>query len=1634
MFERRTENLTEYQINLVFNLVVKIRTKSNITEIERNKALEIIDIILDKAPEILYEIDNVNCQILLYAQTTKLFNKRKTMLNIHFCDIFKDKIKNQSFEETVTNKIKELEMRSNLKAGGSILSFGKIFILKTSKPHTRTIIETQTLHIEGDEIKCLFIRDIIANKNFEYSYGKVIYPKIKAGIWLKENPLEDEEKTAFIDEYRRKNTSYKQLEFTPTHLKDWFSEFKLNLQNNIYETEDWVKYALNDSFTEGMNDKYVNTVRLVLLELLKENIDVNVLQQKEDIKICTYINHNIGVIFSKINTDENNVIYLLFNAAHVENQSEHWLKNVNLLTNNQIDFTNNLESIRRKAFRSYPKWTLNKDELWFNIQKSREQSNLSLTREQIEFFKSFKFPHYINGQAGSGKSTMLYYLFSNAYYYKCCDSIKGEIIFLTENQTLLEHTKNAVYDLLTNNPEFNTLTLEQRNQSRNYFFAFKDFLISLIPEEDRYYFRADKYLDFSTFKMLYENSNLPRHIIEKYSAEESWFTIITYIYGYKTDRIIKSSEYCDIIPNKSQVIPKEMFFGIEENVLPFYEKLIKHDEYWDKLKIIRYIDENIGIKNKYTILICDEAQDFCRVELRFILRLSEYLQYDLSDTKQVPVVFAGDPNQTVNPTGFRQDEMISMLYQELQEIARFNFSPKDNIYNPIFNYRSSSSVVALANFVQYHRLKNLGINQLKPQEAKRPMQDADKTVNIFLSYNTINNNKEIKNNLKEKLKYKIFILPVDAHEKDMYIAKHKFLSEIEKPEIRTAVESKGAEYQHVVLYGFGEYFLENLKQLTDNKTDIDSQFKRRYFFNKLYVAITRAQTELIIIDSENAAELFWQKLVNQVEIISEEWNILKSLTEITIIYNPDSINSIIHSTLEDAIKNAKTDKDKGIYEQNPSRLKVASNLFFKLGNCEEAYECLAEAEKIKTNWKAAAEFYLNESLKIPFYEKAATCFFNGRLFKELETKIANNWKDEKNDIYLVIARLFSNDTKIMSTDIEILHKNREVLYLIIKDIDWRKDIIFKFIENIKYIQKIEHKKDYVTILEKIATSQDPELWKEIAELRFVLKDYKEALDIWKDIDDFENNQNYFFAAIEVAKINNNTEQLIIALDGIKKFKTETEQKNINIQIWETHKNNDSTIETKEYYLVIYKSILILNIQDEIVNFANITEKKYVNHLHEIISFYKEILAETKIEPKIIVFIIERLAKNMWKINKTADTINNINLLYLELAQNKNIVYQEFTQQELEEISDFPKNIRLNISQQFNNISIKNFRQFENINLNKLGLYNLILGVNNVGKTSLLEALLFDTNPENFIKNLFLANTERRKTTKIRNNEGEEKFLIKDKNILKDFINKKNNSNEIIYNISEKRNTWNYEIKYLSEDDRNYVEDKNIDINEYIKYIADNKITYVYIYNIIKKLQTNDLIRMPLIPYGKGYGEDLAQVYYEEIEKHKIIRNKFINSMKCVIPKIERISANTETGEIDIEETDTETAQPLYQYGEGANKLFRILVQISLQKKKFLLIDEIDAGIHFSIFRDFWKAILNAASYNEVQIFATAHNIECLKFFKDVLATNEMATYQKHARTITIRQLPNKQIKAYIRQFNEFQYEIDNQLDIRGGEL
>lgn len=1551
------------------------------------------------------------------------------MILFHFCNVFKNSVNKISYIKNIYQKINNLTHRKDLKNIGGIEPLAKgMYLLRLPHPQSRVVIEEKNIQIDEETIKVYFVRDYIDKKKFDGEYGRLLYSKFKNREWIESNPTPEDDIENFKTQYIDSKSTKKSKERLPESMSGWINDFTLHLNNEIFESVEWVQYALNNN-GNGMSDKQVLVFRLVIEEMVNSKEPQGyLLNSTNDYKIYSLEKNNVGVLYSRINIGDKEYI-ILHDGADLTKQNEHWTNSQEYLVKNQSNFSNDLSSITRNSFRSYPKWTITDDDLWFAIEKSAEVSNLSLTSEQKHFFEKFKFPYYINGQAGSGKSTMLYYLFSNVYYYKCMGFIKDDVIFITENEVLLENTKEYVHDLLTHNPEFSGLTQANIIDSKNNFNDFKNFLLNLLDEDDKVLFPEQKYLYFSRFKSLYESSNIPKSTLSKYSAEESWFAIITYIYGYDLKEKITHQSYTDKIPNASQSLSLEKFKGIEETVLPFYEKLLK-EGYWDKLKIIRYIDENINlsVKEKYAVIVCDETQDFCRVELQFILKMSKYLEYKLLNSAQVPVVFAGDPNQTVNPTGFKQSEMTSLMYNEIKSISGVDYDPSNNLYNPVLNYRSTHAVVSLANYIQYYRMSKLHIEQKEPQEAKRPKTDNDRENNLFFDYESIEDNHELKKDLIEKLKYKIFIVPVDSDDKETYQKSSPLLIKMDDAELKTSVEAKGAEYKQVVLYGFGEHYLNTFDNLdTNTENDI---FRRNYFFNKLYVAITRAQTELIIIDSKSSMELFWKKLVDKTNVSSKVWKESSNLKEDTILYNCDSVNNMLDSTPENAKDNAQKDMEQGRLQKNPSRLKVAADQFFKLDEETLGYECLAISESLKYNYMRAAKFYV----KIENFDQASQSYFEGRFFQEVEL-IGNTINTIEQKIRVILSSFLHRD-KLIADEIDILTKYSTNLNKTIKHLEWRAELLTEIILFSNKTEINEVKRSLVEFMKSIVESKDINLYREIANLSFSLGLYQDAVDAFEEHELFdERKEDYINSKLAVAKQNNNVEGQILFCAALLEFKDETSKKPLYKNILDLFNGNNLSFDNNEINGFVFRAIAITEGHNELILFTKKIEPLVETNLLGLIYLYQELLKVEELEKKKVVFILERLAKAYWKYYKNfqiSEWINDLNKINLETSKLQDIAYKPFTLEELQLISSIPSLDTSNEIEHISEITIKNFRRFDNLSITNLGQFNLIVGDNNAGKTSLLEALVFTSNPNTLLKNLIFSYIARKNISRFKGDKIE--YYSVDIDLLDEFLNQKAEDKRIILSIDNNRNNFQLIIKsstFEKAQDKNRSE-LNTYTDKYLSFEVDNKeIAIINTTLFGKVINSNEAVSSQNIPYGKGFDKDLVEVYFDKIDKHRLLRDKFIVAMKIFIPNIDRIIVDTHNSELSIEEVGKDSSAPLHQFGDGANKLFRILVQITLQENKKLTIDEIDAGIHYTHFVEFWNVIILTAEQYNVQIFATTHNIECIKYFNSVLE-NKSTKIQDLSRIITVRTLSNNNVKAYTRIHDEFEYEITNDYELRAG--
>ena len=109
-------------------------------------------------------------------------------------------------------------------------------------------------------------------------------------------------------------------------------------------------------------------------------------------------------------------------------------------------------------------------------------------------------------------------------------------------------------------------------------------------------------------------------------------------------------------------------------------------------------------------------------------------------------------------------------------------------------------------------------------------------------------------------------------------------------------------------------------------------------------------------------------------------------------------------------------------------------------------------------------------------------------------------------------------------------------------------------------------------------------------------------------------------------------------------------------------------------------------------------------------------------------------------------------------------------------------------------------------------------------------------------------------------------------------------------------------------------------------------------------------------------------------------SEVIDAMRILEPGLEDIvflSGNA-THEIRVAIRGTQCRVPLGSLGEGMRRMLAIALALIHARGGLLLIDEVDAGLHHSVMGDMWRLVVEAARQSDVQVFATTHSLDCVR--------------------------------------------------------
>lgn len=293
-----------------------------------------------------------------------------------------------------------------------------------------------------------------------------------------------------------------------------------------------------------------------------------------------------------------------------------------------------------------------------------------------------------------------------------------------------------------------------------------------------------------------------------------------------------------------------------------------------------------------------------------------------------------------------------------------------------------------------------------------------------------------------------------------------------------------------------------------------------------------------------------------------------------------------------------------------------------------------------------------------------------------------------------------------------------------------------------------------------------------------------------------------------------------------------------------------------------------------------------------------------------------------------------------------------------------------------NINIKNYRGIQELNITELKSVNILVGDNNAGKTSLLEAIQIFSNPTMYTLSKISSQRDNYKT-EIRMNILDSLYYL--------FNIKESDSPFFNINGTIKNKNRDVQIKVTKEKIYHLAENKNIIGNQ---EEIDNYTYEISINNKIEKLVLNKYSNFSFKVTSPDFKVHFIQTIdhiindiFVELLKSKDIKDKAVTLLQEFDKDIMDIRyIPNENNYIPVLELSNGEYLPVALYGDGLKKALTMLNAIIKAENGVLLVDEYETALHTSIMQKVFKFMVEVAKKENVQLFLTTHSLEAVDKF------------------------------------------------------
>ncbi len=349
-----------------------------------------------------------------------------------------------------------------------------------------------------------------------------------------------------------------------------------------------------------------------------------------------------------------------------------------------------------------------------------------------------------------------------------------------------------------------------------------------------------------------------------------------------------------------------------------------------------------------------------------------------------------------------------------------------------------------------------------------------------------------------------------------------------------------------------------------------------------------------------------------------------------------------------------------------------------------------------------------------------------------------------------------------------------------------------------------------------------------------------------------------------------------------------------------------------------------------------------------------------------------------------------------------------------------------------NINIKNFRGIDHLTIEDFSRVNVFLGQNNSGKTTMLEAiamLMSMSNPDvpqainavrarkpfsNFIDVQYFFNNLDVTTppeVKAELSDGSFRHLTLALSYVFDELADPKNEPQQQMGAVKYVNTleMNFEI---AKGTTRQSHKSWLRVNPQ-GFVVNRKVADGYLENKRAWLTPSDLMTSNL-------ANDLAELF----KRNR--KDTILALLKLFDTRINSIEILTDDIYIGFEGMSQMLSVSMM--GDGLRRYLNIVASAANPLIDILLIDEIDNGLHYSVYKKLWQALFALAEASNKQIFVTTHSKETLGHLNKML--EEHVEYQQELRIFTLEKTRLKGYQAYRLTYNGLQEATANDIELR----